>query len=275
MPSLTEYVGAYPDGIPAPDLTKFPAPGPDVPIDLRFALAFATEQPAGSGNFQPDWDSSLTPGLIAEVRQNTGATFVVSLAGGNVSWSDPPDVGAWVAAATSSLWDMMVSYGLSGIDVDYEDGVADSAEFVTAISQVIWNLKGRTALDLSIAPYSQTWPVYQQVVSNVGPTEMFINYQAYAEGITEMDQYLNLYAGLAQFVESVTPPELGLGGYYDLGLGIATSTQQPLGAQGQSMLDICSALHGQYGLSNASVWSAEYSAQSGYFIEENVPNIIG
>jgi hypothetical protein len=35
---------------------------------------------------------------------------------------------------------------------------------------------------------------------------MVINYQAYADGLTNQQAYLDLYADLAQFVESVSPP---------------------------------------------------------------------
>jgi hypothetical protein len=278
MPSLTEYVGADPLGISPPDLTTVPGAmaNPDLgPIDLRFALAFATEQPAGSGNFQPVWDPSLTPSLISQVKQTTGATFVASLGGGNVSWIDPPDVEGWISTATSSLSSLIGAYELAGIDIDYEGGVADSNStgFATAISQVMNNLLGMGPLQLSIAPYRRTWPVYQQVVKNVGPTGMVINYQAYAEGLTNQQAYLDLYADLAMFVESVSPP--GLGGYYDLALGIDTSTQKPRGLQGEDITAVCGALHGQNGLANAFVWCAEYSAPSGFPIESNVVHIFG
>jgi hypothetical protein len=240
-------------------------------VELRFALAFATEQPAGSGNFQPVWDRSLTPSLISQVKQSTGAVFVASLAGGNVSWIDPPDVEGWISAATSSLSSLIGTYGLAGIDIDYEGGVADSSEFATAISQVMNNLRGMAGLKLSIAPYGRTWLKYQQVVSNVGPTEMSINYQAYADRLASQQEYLDLYAHLAQFVQSVSPP--GLGGYYNLALGIDTSAQKPRGLQGEDIIAVCSAMHGQNGLANAFVWCAEYSAPSGFPIETNVVNI--
>jgi hypothetical protein len=274
MPSLTEYVGANPLGISPPDLTTVPGAMANSglgPVELRFALAFATEQPAGSGNFQPVWDASLTPSLISQVKQSTGAAFVASLAGGNATWIDPPDVEGWISAATSSLSSLIGTYGLAGIDIDYEGGVADSAEFATAISQVMNNLRDMAGLQLSIAPYRRTWPVYQKVVSNVGPADMLINYQAYADGLTSQQAYLDLYAGLAQFVESVSPP--GVGGYYDLALGIDTSTHKPRGLQGEDILTVCSALHGQNGLASAFVWCAEYSAPSGFPIERKVVNI--
>jgi Glycosyl hydrolases family 18 len=266
MASLTEYVGADPNGMPPPDLTTVPR-GSDV-FELRFALAFALDD--GSGNFQPGWDQSLTPSLIAQVKQSTGATFVASLAGANSPWNDPPDVQGWVDNATSSLWNLVGTYGLAGIDVDYEGGV--DGTFATAISQVLNNLRSRASLQLSIAPFGQTWPVYQQVVSNVGPTEMLINYQAYADGLTDQQSYLDLYANLAQFVESVTPPGVNMGGYYDLALGINSDTQRLTGLQPPDIYSVLTSLQGN-GIGTAFVWSAEWSAPSGFSIENNIVNI--
>jgi hypothetical protein len=266
MASLTEYVGADSNGMPPPDLTKFPRTN-DV-FEIRYALAFAIDD--GGGNFQPGWDQSLTPSLISQVKQSTGATFVASLAGANSPWNDPPDLQRWIDNATSSLWNMIGTYELAGIDVDYESGV--DSTFVTAISQVLNNLRSMASLQLSIAPFGQTWPVYQEVVSNVGPTEMLINYQAYADGLPDQQSYLDLYANLAKFVESVTPPGVNMGGYYDLALGINSSTP-PIGLQPPDIYSVMSSLQGN-GIGSAFIWSAEWSAGSGFPIENNIINIL-
>jgi hypothetical protein len=268
MASFMEYVGADPSGMPPPDLTHFPHG--DELAAVTFALAFAIDQ--GDGNFQPGWDPSLTPSLISQYQQSTGAAFVASLAGANVNWSDPPDVGTWVSNATESLWRMMGTYGLAGIDVDYEN-VLDGT-FADAISQVLNNLRSRASLSLSIAPYAQTWPVYQQVVSNVGPTELTINYQAYADGLPDPGSYEDLYAGLAQYVESVTPPEVNLGGYYNLALGVNTSTP-PVGLQPSDIYAVMSNLHDRpNGVNQAFVWSAEWLSGPDFPVEETLISIL-
>ena len=268
MASFTEYVGADPNGMPPPDLTTVPRASGD--LELRFALAFATDQPPGSGNFQPRWDQSLTPGLISQVKQSTGATFVASIAGANSPWNDPPDLQGWIGNATSSLWNLIGTYGLAGIDIDYEVGV--DSTFATAISQVLNNLRNMASLQLSIAPFGRTWPVYQQVITTVGPAEMLINYQAYADGLTDQQSYLTLYANLAQFVESVTPPGLSNGGSCDLALGINSSTP-PRGLQPPDIYSVMSSLNGS-GIGGAFVWSAEWSAESGFPIESNIISIL-
>jgi len=268
MASFTEYVGADPSGMPPPDLFAFPH-GEEL-AEVTFALAFALDQ--GDGNFLPGWDPSLTPSLISQVRQSTGASFVASLAGANVNWSDPPDVESWVSNATESLWRLMGTYGLAGIDVDYENVL--NSTFADAISQVLNNLRSRASLSLSIAPYAQTWPVYQQVISNVGPTELFINYQAYADDLPDRQSYEALYAGLAQYVESVTPPGVNLGGYYNLALGVNTSTP-PVGLQPPDIYAVMSNLHDpSNGVNNAFVWSAEWVSGPDYPVETTLISIL-
>jgi hypothetical protein len=268
MASFMEYVGADPCGMPPPDLTAFPHG--DGLAAVTFALAFALDQ--GDGTFQPGWDSSLTPSLISQVQQSIGAAFVASLAGSRVNWSDPPDVGQWVNNATESLWGLIVTYGLAGIDVDYEN-VLDST-FADAISQVLNNLRSRASLSLSIAPYGQTWPVYQQVVSNVGPTELTINYQAYADNPPDPGSCEALYAGLAQYVESVTPSGVNLGGYYNLALGVNTSTP-PVGLQPPDIYTVMSNLHDQPdGVNQAFVWSAEWLSGPDFPVEATLISIL-
>ncbi|MBV8987043.1 MAG: hypothetical protein JOY58_19310 [Solirubrobacterales bacterium] len=267
-PVLVEYVGADPGGTPPPDLTTVPR-GSDN-FDLTFALAFAVD--SGGGNFQPVWNRSLTPSLISQVNQSTGASFVASLAGANSPWQDPSDVDSWINNATSSLWNLIGTYKLAGIDIDYEHGV--DSTFATAISQVINNLYGMGSLLVSIAPYRRTWPVYQEVVSNVGPDRLSINYQAYGDGLTDQQSYLALYAELAQFIASVPPANLNPpGGWYGLALGIDSSTTAPRGLQPPDIYSVLSSLKGN-GIHGAFVWCAEYSAASGFPIESDIVNIL-
>jgi hypothetical protein len=264
---LVEYVGADPGGTPPPDLTTVPR-GDNV--DLTFALSFAVD--SGDGTFQPVWDTSLTPSLISQVMQTTGASFVASLAGANSPWQDPPDIDGWITNATSSLWNLIGMYQLAGIDVDYEHGV--DSTFATAISQVITNLHGMASMRISIAPSRRTWPIYQEVVSSVGPTSLTVNYQAYADGLSDQQSYLALYADLAQFIASVTPPSLtSQGGYYDLALGIDSSTTAPRGLQPPDIYSVLSSLRAN-GIPSAFVWSVEHSAASGFTIESNIVDIL-
>lgn len=267
-PVLVEYVGADPGGTPPPDLTTVPRGSGN--FDLTFALAFAVD--SGDGNFHPVWNRSLTPSLISQVRESTGASFVASLAGANSPWQDPSDVDGWINNATSSIWNLIGTYNLAGIDIDYEHGV--NGTFATAISQVISNLCGMASLLISIAPYRRTWPVYQEVVSSVAPASLNINYQAYGDGFTDAQSYLDLYAELAQFLAGVTSANAdNPGGYFDLALGIDSSTSAPRGLQPPDIFSVLSSLKGD-GIHSAFVWCAEYSASSGFPIESNIVKIL-
>ena len=101
------------------------------------------------------WDQSITPSLISRVSQSTGALFVASLGGANSPWQDPSDVEGWVNNATCSLSNLISTYCLAGIDIDYERGV--DSTFVSAIVQVMSNLLAQyPRMWISIAPFGRT-----------------------------------------------------------------------------------------------------------------------
>ena len=101
------------------------------------------------------WDQSITPSLISRVSQSTGALFVASLGGANSPWQDPSDVEGWVNNATCSLSNLISTYCLAGIDIDYEGGV--DSTFVSAIVPVICNLRAECfQMWISIAPFGRT-----------------------------------------------------------------------------------------------------------------------
>lgn len=262
--SIFEYVGARPNGIQAPDLTQFPLPPP--PGDVFFMLAFAND--AGGGNFQPNWDPAITPDLISQLTQNGGVNFRASL-GGDYRygpWVPPSDQAGWVTNAASSLGQLMDTYHLEGIDIDYEglpDGSPLDDSFVQCMSQVIVNLgSARNGTVASLIPFGQTIGQYQALYNQCGTWVSNVNYQAYADGIQDVQGYLDLYARLAQQNPF---------GYTRLGLGIASSQSQPLGLQPPDIYTVWDNLHTQ-GLETVAIWAAEYSVQwnPSYTIENTI-----
>jgi hypothetical protein len=258
MAKIVDYTGGLPGGRNAPDLSTVPI---NDSFDFYFALAFARDLNR-DGVFQPDWDQAITPGVIAQLKQGNGSRkFLASLGGGdNFPWQDPSDVGNWVSAATSSLSSLMDTYGLDGIDIDYENGLDDS--FVQAIGQVVTNLKQQKNAFITITPFGQTWPAYQSLYQGNSASIDLINYQAYADGLDEQG-YLNLYENLAQVT----------GTYANLMLGIASSTQAPRGMQPPQIYDVWHSLQGN-GIGGAIIWCLEDSKGSDppYIIETNVEN---
>lgn len=239
---MVTYVGAQPGGRPAPDLFSVPPVG--------FVLAFAND--AGGGNFQPRWDPAITPDVTTQLSQQ-GVYCSVSLGGDQNygPWVPPSDPAAWVSNATSSLAQLMDTYSLLGLDIDYEggpNGLDDS--FVECMSQVIINLSspGRDAFT-TLAPFGGTAGAYNALYNQCGTWITTINYQAYADGITDVQGYLDLYASLAQ-----QNPY----GYHKLGLGIASSQTAPRGLQPPDIYTVWQNLLAQ-GVRQFAVWCAEDS----------------
>ncbi len=247
------YVGADPGGRPPPDLTTVP--------NVGLYLAFANAD--GDGNFQPKWDGSITPEVMTQLAQQTGVLNGVSL-GGDANfgpWVPPSDPAGWISNATSSLAQLMESYSLTLLDIDYEggpNGLDDS--FVQCMSQVIMNLSlnipgdpnsGGSAFT-SIAPFGGTLAAYKALFQQSNPWIAVVNYQAYADGIPDVQGYLDLYASLApQFPD----------GYEQLGLGIASSNGQVSITRGLQPPDIYTVYENLYakGMTAFAIWCAEDS----------------
>ncbi len=52
---------------------------------------------------------------------------MLSLAGAGFSWGPAVDLNTWVANALESLQQMLVKYGLCGLDINYEVNIACTA----------------------------------------------------------------------------------------------------------------------------------------------------
>lgn len=234
------YVGAQPGGRPAPDLFTLPLGG--------VTLAFANDV-NNDGNFQPQWDPAITPEVTAQLSQQ-GVFVSVSL-GGDPSlapWMPPSDQASWISNATSSLSQLMDQYSLTNLDIDYEGGLDNS--FIECMSQVIINLSSpaRDAFT-TLAPFGQTIDAYNALYEQCGTWITVMNYQAYADGIADVQGYLDLYARLAQQNPF---------GYEKLGLGIASSTSAPRGLQPPDIYTVWQELLAQ-GVLTYAVWCAEDS----------------
>jgi LysM repeat protein len=112
---------------------------------------------------------------------------------------------------------------------------------------------GRTVLGVSkvtYTPFRATNQWYQMLYAKTSQY-CLINYQAYADGLTTVAQYLTLYTNLAQ----------EYGGYGQLGLGIASSTTAPRGLQPPDIYDVWNSLAGN-GVQNVAIWCLEDSYPS-------------
>jgi hypothetical protein len=248
------YVGAQPGGRPAPDLTSVPVMD-DPNLTFVFTLAFAND--VGGGNFVPQWDPAITPELISKVKaSNPSVSFRASL-GGDANygpWRPPADQPSWIGNAAASLNQLIDTYDLDGLDIDYEGGPAGLDDsFVACMSQVIINLSSpRQEAFTSLAPFGQTAGVYQSLWQQCGTWITSINYQAYADDIPDVQGYLDLYAQVSQQYH----------GYQQIGLGIASSNVPGAtrGLQPQDIYTVWDSLHA-HGSNTVTIWCLEDSQQ--------------
>ncbi len=199
--AYTGYDPPFPQGSPcassAIDLTQVPIPSQELPgISLcTFVLAFANDI-NGDGMFQPQWDTThFTPEYLAEVTAaNPTVNFAVSLGGGTFPWrSITGDAQPWINNAVSSITDIVQTYGLVGVDIDYEDGLDDT--FVPVMSSFIQ--QGR--LVTSLAPFTGTLDTYLNLYDEVKPLidwSLFINFQAYSMETEDPQSYIQQYTDI-------------------------------------------------------------------------------
>jgi hypothetical protein len=180
----------------------------DVPINaflsFHFILAFAidytpvSQKPTPTdGVFTPFWGTTaLTPAAIKQAHPNV--PVMAAIGGDSVqeivkAFFAPTSVDSWVSNAVTSLKGTINTYGLDGVDVDYENFDADADTFVECVGRLLTELKRRMP---SIAPfergdvqshYIQLWRKYSGVID-------YVNFQFYGYGAnTDVDTYVMFY----------------------------------------------------------------------------------
>ena len=177
-------------------------------------------------------------------------------------WVPPSNLSAWVNNATSSLLNLIETYNLDGIDINYEGNPGPDRNhpapldqtFVDCMSQVINNIGNETGKASTVAPFGFTAKRYLSLYEQSSSWIAIINYQAYADGISDVQGYMNLHANLAS----------QYGGYENLGLGIVSATgitpdDPPRGLQPPDIYTAWTQLRG-LGIIGAAIWDLEDSA---------------
>jgi hypothetical protein len=263
------------------DLANAPIPTGEPPgvILCTFVLAFANDTGIGDGTFQPQWDTDhySAQNLAGVTAAIPTVNFALSLGGAAADWNPISSEGnfqeAWISNAVSSITGIMQTYGLVGVDVDYEQGPDGSGlddSFVQCMSQVILSMPNAS---WSLAPFTQTLDsyldLYDAVADSVRPA---INFQAYSMETADPQAYINQYANINSDSRVMSH------GAANIGLGIDSNTADPppdgqLGMQFPDITNFCfSHITGGTGTPNglfnqAMIWSAEDSCTNGYPIE--------
>ncbi|KAJ8751539.1 hypothetical protein K2173_016774 [Erythroxylum novogranatense] len=198
-----EYIGAQFNNV------KFS----DVPInrnvEFHFILSFAIDYDTSNspsptnGKFNVFWDSdNLSPAQVAAIKQqHPNVKVALSLGGDKVkdrfAFFQPSSIASWRANALSSLTQIIKTYHLDGIDVDYEHFKADPETFASCVGWVIQQLKSKKVISFaSIAPFddNEVQNHYLALWRSFGSFIDYVNFQFYAyDRGTTVSQFLNFF----------------------------------------------------------------------------------
>lgn len=65
----------------------------------------------------------------------------------------------------SPLFPLLERYGLCGLDINFEEGLAEGCGFPEAVADLIARLKAwRPALLVTVAPFDAVWPHYRRLL---------------------------------------------------------------------------------------------------------------
>ncbi|XP_062181833.1 chitinase 2-like [Phragmites australis] len=204
-----EYIGAQFTGVQFSDVPI------NAMLSFHFILAFAidytpvNQQPTPvptNGVFSPFWDTgNLSPAAVAAIkRAHPNVAVMAGLGGDSVqdivkAVFTPQSIDSWVANAVTSLTRIINTYGLDGVDVDYEhfaDG-ADVDTFVECIGRLLTQLKARMPnIATSIAPFQDdvVQRYYQPLWSKYSGVIDYVNFQFYGYGAnTDVPLYIQFY----------------------------------------------------------------------------------
>ena len=279
-PLFREYIGAEGQNVTFADVPVHPG------VDFHFILAFAIDyaaDPANAsapprptdGRFLVYWDeANLTPAAVAAAKRRGGCgggggvRVALSLGGDTVLGANATfrasSVDAWVANAIVSLTDILTTYGLDGVDVDYEHfGERETpAVFAECVGRLVRALRALGVISFaSIAPFANpdVQAHYGELWRRYGGEFEYVNFQFYAyDANTTVPQLLGYY-------DEQSRRYAGGGGEVLLGFGTDPASGG-LGP-GKGFFRACRALRRQGRLHGVFVWAADNSAADGFRYE--------
>ncbi|XP_057782739.1 chitinase 2-like [Salvia miltiorrhiza] len=199
-----EYIGAEGNNVTFTDVPISPA------VDFHFLLSFAIDYTDGShptptnGDFRVYWDTAnLSPSQVSAIKAKHANVRVGMSLGGDTTNSKqqvffhPTSVNSWVANAIHSITDIVTTYNLDGIDIDYEHFDSDTDTFAECIGKLLFYLKQNKIISFaSIAPYEDksVKPYYLALWRKYGNLIDYVNFQfyAYPKGTT-VSQFLKYF----------------------------------------------------------------------------------
>ncbi|KAL2532708.1 Glycoside hydrolase 18 domain-containing protein [Abeliophyllum distichum] len=173
-------------------------------IDFHFILSFAIDADSSgnpqNGTFSPYWASTLTPNAVKSIKStHSNVKVLASLSGWSLgqkvlSWYNPHDQNLWISKAFSSLKSLIETYGLDGIDIDYERFPKHNGSFAFCIGEVITLLKNHSVISVAtIAPFYSTVIPYIELYTRYGDFIDYVNYQFYTDKVKIPETYFEAF----------------------------------------------------------------------------------
>ncbi|KAL4189469.1 hypothetical protein AMTRI_Chr08g207280 [Amborella trichopoda] len=255
----------------------------DVPInqnvDFHFILSFAIDYTSSgnspsptNGKFNVFWDTNnLSPTAVQAIKGNhPNVKVALSIGGDSVgngkAFFTPVSVSSWVDNAVSSLTNIIKSYNLDGIDINYEHFKSDSDTFAECIGRLISQLKGNKVISFaSIAPFADdgVQAQYKALWAKYGSVVDYVNFQFYgydkgttvSQFIGYFEEQRNNYGGGKVLVSFISDRSGGL-------------------APGNGFFNACKELKSNGKLFGIFVWCADISKGNGFQYEQEAQALL-
>ncbi|KAF8655574.1 hypothetical protein HU200_061121 [Digitaria exilis] len=277
-PLFREYIGADSTNVTFADVPVHP--GVDFDFILAFAIDYVTHPTNPSippcptdGNFLIYWDTTLlTPSAIAAFKNlhnnNNNVRVALSLGGDTVNGTNATfrasSIDTWVSNAITSLTEILTTYDIDGIDIDYEHfGEHETPEiFAECIGRLVAGLRALGVISFaSIAPFANpdVQAHYGELWRRYGDEFDYVNFQFYAYASnTTVSEFLGYYNEQSGRYD-------GGGGKVLVGFGTdpASNGLRP----GKGFFRACRELRRQGRLHGIFVWAADNSAADAFRYE--------
>ncbi|KAJ4826219.1 hypothetical protein Tsubulata_005781 [Turnera subulata] len=262
-----EYIGAEDKGVTFSDVPINPN------VEFHFILSFAidyttTSHPSPTnGNFNVFWDTHhLTPSSVSSIKaHHSNVKVAMSLGGDTVQdrhnvYFNPRSINSWVQNAIQSITEIVKTYNLDGIDIDYEHFSTDPETFAECIGRLLFYLKQQGIVSFaSIAPYESdsVQPYYLALWKKYGHLIDYVNFQfyAYKKGTT-VPQFMEYFKEQSSNYEGV-----------NVLVSFGTDNSGGLSPE-NGFFEACNRLREANKLHGIFIWSADDSKKAGFRYEK-------